>query len=258
MPIASLDRRVIALSGEDDPREFLAGLITNSLSGPINFAALLTPQGKIIADFFIIDEGERLLIDVAEKFADGLIKRLKMYKLRSKLNMSDTDINVYAAWNGEGDEGYADPRDARLGRRVYAPALESTASADDYNAHRLCLGIPDSTWDFETAQVFPADANMDLLNGVNFKKGCFVGQEVVSRMHRKTNVRKRMRAVMGPRDDDTSFDTLWQGEIRVGEHLSHFEDRGIAIIRMDKVDAAAPITDTSGSSFTLGEWPYGD
>lgn len=257
MPIASLDRRVIALSGEDDPREFLSGLITNSLSGLISFAALLTPQGKIIADFFVIDEGERLLIDVAEKFAPYLIKRLKMYKLRSKLDISDTGINVYAAWDGEGDEGFADPRDTRLGRRIYTPALESTASADDYNTHRLGLGIPDSIWDFETAQVFPADANMDLLNGVNYKKGCFVGQEVVSRMHRKTSVRKRMRALTGPRGG-APFDTLWQGETRVGEHLSHFGNAGMAIIRMDKVDAAAPITDTSGGSFTLGDWPYGD
>ena len=109
MPLAILDRDVISLSGADDPREFLAGLITNNLSAPISFAALLTPQGKIIADFFIIDEGYRLLIDVPRKFTADLLKRLKMYKLRAKIDLEMTELSVICAWDGAGSEGYADP-----------------------------------------------------------------------------------------------------------------------------------------------------
>ena len=241
MPIARLDRTVISLAGEDVDG-FVSGLITNSLKDDISFAALLTPQGKIIADFFVTKNGDTLLIDTPDKFVADLMKRLKMYKLRAKIDMVQTDLSVYAFWDGSGDEGYADPRHDDLGRRLITQSLETTAVPDDYNAHRLTLSIPDSTWDFETASVFPADANMDLINGVDFKKGCFVGQEVVSRMHRKTSVRKRMFGLMGP-GSVLEDNTLWQDGRKVGLHLSHFGEAGMALLRADKLDAALPVTD---------------
>ena len=241
MPIARLDRTVISVSGED-VTGFMSGLITNNLTADVTFAALLTPQGKIIADFFITKDGERLLIDTPDKFGPDLMKRLKMYKLRAKINLAICeDLSVYAAWDGTGDEGHDDPRHTGLGRRIITGALETTAGSQDYNVHRLTLGIPDSTWDFETVSVFPADANMDLLSGVDFKKGCFVGQEVVSRMHRKTAVRKRMRGLIG--DGAVGEDTaLWQDGKKVGVHLSHFGEAGMALLRADKLDEAAPVT----------------
>ncbi len=235
MPIARLDRSVLKISG-DGVTDWLAGLITNSLTDDINFAALLTPQGKIIADFFVIKDGESWLIDVADKYAQGLQKRLSMYKLRAPITIEDTAICVYAAWDGEGDEGLEDSRHPGLGRRIYGD-LECEGSQDDYDAHRLSLGIPDSAFDFDTSEVFPAGANMDRLNGVDFKKGCFVGQEVVSRMYRKTEVKKRMRGFRY--EGELDGDQIKAGERVVGD-IMHSRDVpnggwGMAMIRHDRL-----------------------
>ena len=238
MPIAKLNRTVIRLSGEGLV-PWLDGLITNNLEADMTFAALLTPQGKIIADFFVIKDGEDVLIDTPAKFGAGLIKRLTMYRLRAKIEITETDLSIYAAWDGTGDEGHADPRDAKLGQRIISGDLEATHSEDDYDQHRLALGIPDSQWDFDTAEMFPADMNMDLLAGVDFKKGCFVGQEVVSRMKRKTTVRKRARGLSYT--GDISGDTITCGERTVGTVLHSRGGNGMALMRLDRLaEATAP------------------
>ena len=257
MPIAKLDRTVISIAGEN-PETFLSGLITNSLKDDITFAALLTPQGKIIADFFVIKDGERLLIDTPAKFSADLMKRLKMYKLRAKIDLVVCDdLEVYAAWDGTGDEGFADPRHDRLGRRIVGAAMEATASADEYNKHRLSLGIPDSHWDFDTVTTFPANANMDLLSGVDFQKGCFVGQEVVSRMHRKTSVRKRMQSftATGP---VTPNSPLMCGLVNVGTVMSIQGHAGMAMIREDRLPETAERPDiiAGDAVVTLTERAY--
>lgn len=238
MPIAQLDRTVIKLTGEG-VAAWLDGLTTNSLNpdpGGLTFAALLTPQGKIIADFFILQTEEGVIIDTASKFGEGLAKRLKMYRLRAKIDIEVTDLNVYAIWDGVGTEGKTDPRDIRLGRRLITEALETTASVDAYNAHRLSLGIPDSQWDFETATTFPANANMDILHGVDFKKGCFVGQEVVSRMYRKTDIRKRMCGFTY--DGALSETTIKTGDRVVGDVLYTHAGQGMAMMRLDRLKDA--------------------
>ena len=232
MPISRLDRTVLRLSGKG-VTDWLSGLITNNLSDHINFAALLTPQGKIIADFYAIKDSEDWLIDTADKFVNGLIKRLSMYKLRAPIEIVKTDLSVYAAWDGTGDEGLQDPRHSDLGRRIYAAALDTTASQDDYNTHRLSLGVPDSGWDFESADIFPANANMDRLNGVDFKKGCFVGQEVVSRMYRKTEVKKRMRGFRFSEAPDGNV--IKAGTRTVGSVMSIHGTSGMAMIRQDRL-----------------------
>jgi len=186
MASASLNRIIFRLSGEG-VQDWLSGLITNEINGDATFAALLTPQGKIIADFFIYKEGDALLLDTPSKFAADLHKRLRMYRLRAPIEIEETDLTVKAVWDNDNAEGFMDPRHPTLGNRVIGPA--SSASGGDYNAHRLSLGVADSEWDFDSAKVFPADANMELMNGVDFKKGCFVGQEVVSRMKRRQSGR---------------------------------------------------------------------
>ena len=231
MPIAKLDRSILHISGEG-VTDWLAGLVTNNLSGPINFAALLTPQGKIIADFFVIKDENDWLIDVADKYADALMKRLSMYKLRAPITIERAEVNVYAAWDGTGEEGIADPRHPGLGRRIYG-SLDCEAGPDDYDAHRLALGIPDSTYDFDTSEVFPAGANMDRLCGVDFKKGCFVGQEVVSRMYRKTEVKKRLRGFRY--DDILDGHEIKACERVVGNILHHRGGFGMAMIRHDRL-----------------------
>jgi len=220
---------------------WLDGLISNSLSGSMTFAALLTPQGKIIADFFVTKDREDLLLDTPSKFAPSLFKRLRMYKLRAPIEITDiTEThNVYAIWATnspwEGEEGHADPRHASLGRRLITE--DYLEGLDDYNAHRLSLGVVDSEWDFETITTFPADANMDLMNGVDFKKGCFVGQEVVSRMKRMTTVKKRMRGLILS-GNAKAGDKIMAGERVIGEALHIHGKMGIGLIRLDRLKAA--------------------
>jgi len=236
MPITQLNRSVFRLSGEG-VSTWLDGLISNSLNGPMTFAALLTPQGKIIADFFVTKVDDNLLLDTPMKFAEGLFKRLRMYKLRAPIEITDiTEThNVYAIWDGEGEEGHADPRHASLGRRlITADYLDASG---DYNAHRLSLGVVDSEWDFETVTTFPADANMDLMNGVDFKKGCFVGQEVVSRMKRMTTVKKRMRSV-GHDGGAKAGDKILAGERVIGEIYHTHGKLAMGLIRLDRLKAA--------------------
>lgn len=232
--------------------DWLAGLITNNLSAEINFAALLTPQGKVIADFFVIRDKDAWLIDVADQYAEGLKKRLSMYKLRAPITIEETDKLVYAAWDGRGDEGFEDPRHIGLGRRIYG-SLESEGTAEDYDAHRLSLGIPDSSYDFDTSEAFPAGANMDRLNGVDFKKGCFVGQEVVSRMYRKTEVKKRMRGFRY--DDILDGDEIKAGERTVGNIMHHRGGFGMAMIRHDRLPEDGTALRVGAEEITLLELP---
>lgn len=234
MSFARLDRTVFKLSGEG-VKDWLAGLVTNSLDDDVTFAALLTPQGKIIADFFIYKDGDAFRLETATKFADVLHKRLRMYRLRAPIEIMETDLKVFVVWNKDDVQGYRDPRHGSLGHRIVTD--ESLNSSGDYNAHRLSLGVPDSEWDFESAQVFPADANMDLLNGVNFSKGCFVGQEVVSRMKRMTTVKKRMRSIIFE-GDAKAGDRILAGERVIGDVMSVHKKMGMAMIRLDRLRAA--------------------
>ena len=236
MPIALLDRSIFRLSG-DGVTPWLDGLISNSLNAPMTFAALLTPQGKIIADFFVTKDGDDLLLDTPMKFAASLFKRLRMYKLRAPIEITDiTEThNVYAIWDGEGEEGHADPRHVTLGRRLIT--TDYLDGDGDYDKHRLSLGVVESQWDFETVTTFPADANMDLMNGVDFKKGCFVGQEVVSRMKRMTTVKKRMRTVELSGIAKAGDPIMW-GTRTIGE-INHVNDMlAMGLVRLDRLKAA--------------------
>jgi len=239
MPFALLNRIVFRFRGEG-VEDWLSGLITNEIGGGVTFAGLLTPQGKIIADFIIYREEDSLLLDTPSKFAADLHKRLRMYRLRAPIEIEETDLSVTAVWDMDEMDGYADPRLPALGNRIIAP--DSPKSGGDYNAHRLSLGIPDSEWDFESAKVFPADANMELLHGVNFSKGCFVGQEVVSRMKRMTTVKKRMRGILFE-GNAKAGDRILSSERVIGDVLSTHDKMGMAMIRLDRLrDAEISLT----------------
>ena len=234
MRVFILNRSVIEVSGPD-ASTWLDGLITNSLQDGLTFAALLTPQGKIIADFFVHAIDGKFLIETPKKFEDVLLKRLKMYKLRAKvdLNVLDAHVSVHTDTNAD---GFADPRHDGLGHRMISSSPVTHAEPPDaYDGLGLSLSVPDSEWDFETSDIFPADAKMDLLNGVDFSKGCFVGQEVVSRMKRKTEVRKRMRGVSfeGP----LSGDKITAGVRQVGDILHVRDGLGMALVRLDRLAA---------------------
>lgn len=260
MPIARLDRTIFRLSGKDVSAWF-EGLITNSLVtdnnvSPLTFAALLTPQGKIIADFFVWQRENHLLVDTPTKFGDALLKRLKMYRLRAPITLEDVsdDMEIHALWGDDVSDGTPDPRHGSISRML-SPASQQTDTATlaDWDHLRLSLNIPDSQWDFETAETFPANANMDRLSGIDFKKGCYVGQEVVSRMYRKTQIRKRFCAFsfdpMSAPEDDAK--TLHLGDRVVGDVVHRHGGLGMAMVRFDRLPAGHSVITLGGANVTL-------
>jgi folate-binding protein YgfZ len=257
------DRGVVKVVGEP-ARNFLNGLVTADI-GKVTpehaaYAALLTPQGKIIVDFIVAEvpaeDGGGFLLDCPRALAVTLVERLNFYKLRAKVIIEDLSetLGVMSVWGGEAatDYGlvYRDPRLPELGTRIMIPPhlLRETAAdigatlveASDYEAHRIALGVPRGGLDFMFNEAFPHDADMDQLNGVDFKKGCYVGQEVVSRVeHRGT---ARARVVPVAYDDATPEPgvAVTAGDKTVGMMGSATDGIGLALLRLDRVaDAAA-------------------
>ena len=196
------NRALVAVSGAD-ARPWLDNLLSNAVEdlepGEIRAALLLTPQGKFLFDLFVIAPGgdepqDILLLDVEADRRDDLIRRLTMYRLRAKVTITADDRQVLAAWDGAPDAGawVADPRLPALGWRGYGLDVTTSADEADYDAHRLALGVPDPDRACGADKTYPIEADFDFLNGIDFKKGCFVGQETTSRMKRRGTVKNRM------------------------------------------------------------------
>jgi hypothetical protein len=268
------DRGVVKVSGET-ARDFLNGLITSDTTrlqpGLARFGALLTPQGKIMVDFLITEapagHGGGFLIDCPKVLAQTLADKLAFYRLRAKVeieNLSDSHLSnglgVLAAWDGEvalkPDLTFTDPRNAKLGLRIFVPAeLAPKAAgligadlvdASAYEAHRIATGVPRGGLDFIYGDAFPHETNMDRLAGVDFDKGCYIGQEVVSRMqHRGTARTRTVRLLLdGPAPEAGS--TILAGDKSVGTMGSAADHHGLALIRIDRVsealEAGVPLT----------------
>ena len=245
------DRGVVSLSGPD-AESFLDNLATNDLSemvvGEARFAGLLTPQGKILFEFFAIRTADGFLLDTLAAKTAELVKRLTMYKLRAKVVLADVsaDYAVAAAWGAPPPaiaEGWCtvDPRSPNLGWRLLVPrtaALSATATDDDYHRHRIAIGIGEGSRDYPLGDTFPHEANYDRNAGVSFVKGCFVGQEVVSRMQNKTVVRKRVVAITGSAPLTSGADILI-GAAVIGTIGSVDGSRGLALVRIDRAAEAA-------------------
>ncbi len=236
------DRAVICLLG-DDRRSFLQGLITQDVAhldqGHAIFAALLTPQGKILFDFFVADCGDAVLIDCDAGSADELIKRLKLYKLRAKVDIERAprfSVGVSASKPTEHSH-FEDPRHSALGYRVIAEQRFMTPGGN-FKAKRIALGIPECGADFSGNEIFLTDANYDALNGVSYKKGCFIGQEVTSRMKRKGDIRRRtlIAEFDGPSPEKGAAITA--GSSTLGVVMSAAEARALALIRLDRWEKA--------------------
>ena len=263
------DRGVVKLSGED-AKTFLNGLITTDTAqlepGAARFGALLTPQGKIVADFLVTEvpegHGGGLLIDCPRALAQPLATKLGFYKLRAKVtveNLSDT-FGVLAVWGGEPaikpDLCFADPRAEALGWRILIPPELATRAAalvgatmtneTAYEAHRIACDVPRGGVDFAYGDAFPHETNMDRLHGVDFDKGCYVGQEVVSRMqHRGTARTRTVRVAFDGAAPDAKTPIL-AGDKQVGTMGSSANNTGLATVRIDKVsdalDAGTPLS----------------
>jgi tRNA-modifying protein YgfZ len=259
------DRGVVKVSG-DPAREFLNGLLTADVGrvapGRAVFAALLTPQGKIVVDCIVAEaaaeDGGGFLLDCPRGLATTLVGKLNIYKLRAKVLVEDRSetLGVLAAWDGASASdastdcgvGYADPRFAALGSRVIIPpALAPEAAADlgaelvdaqDYEAYRIALGIPRGGLDFLYNDAFPHEADMDQLNGVDFAKGCYVGQEVVSRMQHRGTARTRVVPVAYGDFAPEAGVPVTAAEKPIGVMGSAAGGRGLAALRLDRVAEA--------------------
>ena len=237
-------RAVIAVSGPDW-KSFLQGLLTQDVEtiapGELRFAALLTPQGKLLYDLFVAATDDGALLDVAAGRRDAILQRLTLYRLRAKVTLETRDRPVLAIWGGEAPNAYADPRLPALGARAYEDRPVNAAE-DAYEAHRLALGVPGpADWGSETT--YPIEADFDLLAGIDFKKGCFVGQETTSRMKRRGTIKTRMLPIVfdGPAP---AFGTeVLAGELRAGEVLSGRDGMAMALLRLDRIESAALTAD---------------
>lgn len=226
-------RHVFRLTGAD-VEDFLQGLVSNDLArldGGLVYAALLTPQGKYIADFFLLRDGDGILLDVAEPLAESLGKRLGMYKLRADVTIADSGLNVQRGTGPAPADAHADPRHPDMGWRRYSPDPEGD-DGTDWDAIRVAHCIPE-TGNELTPDSYILEAGFERLNGVDFRKGCYVGQEVTARMKHKTELRKGLRrvAVKGTAPVGTE---ITAGGKPAGTLFTQSGGHGIAYLRLDR------------------------
>jgi folate-binding protein YgfZ len=268
------DRGVLKVVGEG-ARSFLHGLVTADIlslkAGAARFCALLTPQGKIVADFFVVEapakDGGGFFLDVPGALATALTAKLNLYKLRAKVMIEDLSptLGVFTVWSGNplpypsqlAEEHndkiglcYADPRLPALGLRVMLPPHRADAAAaelgatlvaaSEYETHRIALGVPSGGIDFAYGDAFPHEADMDQLAGVDFTKGCYVGQEVVSRMEHRGTARTRAVPVSFDGAAPEPGTAIIAGDRALGSIGSAAGGHAIALLRLDRVaDALA-------------------
>lgn len=226
-------RTVYRISGSDHA-SFLQNLVTNDVTRAkdgLVWSALLTPQGKYLADFFLLADGDGLLLDVDAGLAAGLAQRLTMYRLRADVAIEETDIKV-ARGLGETPTGaYADPRDASLGWRAY----DGRASEDaDWDALRVAAGVPESGIELIPNESYPLEQRFEALSGVDFKKGCYVGQEVTARMKHKTELRKGLARVAVAGSAELGTPILNEEGKEAGTLYSQADGAGLAYLRFDR------------------------
>ncbi|MBX3508028.1 MAG: folate-binding protein YgfZ [Parvibaculum sp.] len=259
-----LSGRGIVRIGGPEARSFLQGLVTNNVEQADGtrfvYSALLTPQGKFLFDFFMAGDpadAEAVLLDCDGARAGELVKRLSMYKLRAKVEIEDRsgDFAVIAFWNADGSPmtdgpGLPDPRNPQMGRRAIFPAKGAEAAItaakaaevpeEAWHRHRISLGIGEAAEDFEPDRTFPLEVNFAELNGIDFHKGCFVGQEVTSRTKRRGSVRKRLLPVHVEGDMPAPGTPVKGGVREVGTiHSTDAEsERALALLRLDLIGSA--------------------
>jgi len=288
------DRALVRVSGPD-ARKLLQGIITNDLDviapGKALFAGLLSPQGKILFEFFIANTEDGFLLDVADDTVSDLIKRLTMYRLRANVTMEDESrsLQVHAAWGDGVSEkiesrnilcAFRDPRLADMGerhiyRRNVEDAIASPQQAEsgaptidvvnnevnykDYHCHRIALGIPEGGKDYKFSNSYPHEALYDHIQGLSFTKGCFIGQEVVSRMQHRNATKKRIVQVTANQTLPESGTEITAGPISLGVLGSSCGQAGLALIRTDRLAEVGnkdltPTAEGVAVKFTKPDW----
>jgi tRNA-modifying protein YgfZ len=228
------DSRIFRLAGTD-VNSFLQGLVTNDVAAidqGLVYAALLTPQGKFIADFFLTrDEDGSVLMDVDEAQADMLLKRLTMYKLRADVEIADSGLNLQRGTGERPEKALSDPRHSDMGWRAYSTAA-AYDDGTDWDAIRVAHCIPKTGIEL-TADSFILEAGFEALHGVDFRKGCYVGQEVTARMKHKTTLRKGLRIVSVDGSVPAGSDITAGGK-PVGTLFTQSHGKAIAYLRLDR------------------------
>ncbi len=281
--IPLVERGVIAISG-NDARDFLQGLITNDIERVTPtcaiYAALLTPQGKFLNDFFIVEHNGRLLFDCKLDRIPDLIKRLTLYRLRSKVDISDVShlwevgVTLAAAEPGEPQPAgtaksffdrvlYTDPRHTGMGKRTIRLIDEDDKLPTDtvqleknratYDTIRISLGIPDSGKDLITDRSMPLESGFEELGGVDFKKGCYVGQEVTTRMKHRQLVKKRLFPITFD-SPVASGAVIKCGDVEAGDVRSVINGHGIALLRLDLAEKGGLTADGTAIVPAKPDW----
>ena len=259
-PVHLKDRAVIALEGAE-ARGFLQGLVTNDVArlapGVGLYAALLAPQGKILFDFLVAEGDGAVLLDCAAAIADGLVKRLTMYRLRAKIGIAlRPQLAVFAGLTGRPAERaitFPDPRLAALGPRSIGAVAEMPDYLEGpapYHAMRLELGVPEGA-DFGSDKIFALDAGLEELHGVAFDKGCYVGQELTARMKHRGTARKRILGVHADAALPPAGTKITNGGIEIGEIVSTYGSEGFGLMRLDRLEEVKVLLMADTLSMTL-------
>lgn len=244
--IARLDSRALIRVSGPDARSFLHTLLTQDVEtlapGELRFGALLSPPGRLLFDLFLWGEDDAVVLDVAADRRDALLQRLAMYKLRAQVTLEPDDRPVLAAWGVDPAVGFvADPRAPDLGGRSLTDHVVTDTTEDDWQAHRLAIGVPDPAADAPSDKVYPIEADFDLLNGIDFQKGCFVGQETTSRMKRRGSIKNRMLPIAFDGPPPPFGAEVLNGELRAGEVMSGRDGAAMALLRLDRLDGALTV-----------------
>jgi folate-binding protein YgfZ len=234
------ERSLIGVSGPD-ARPFLQGIITADINrleiDAATYGALLSPQGKILFDFFLTREGsDRYLIDCPHAQSEALMKRLQLYKLRANIVIApDPERQVTAVLEGHVPGAVKDPRPAAMGERLYAAKAPAGETAAAYHERRISLGFAEGGSDFASGELFPHEANLDQIGGVSFEKGCFIGQEVVSRIQHRGTARSRVLPARSQGTLPARGSEIRAGDTVIGRVLSGTGQDLLALLRLDRL-----------------------
>lgn len=242
--IARLDSRALIRVSGPDARPFLHNLLTQDVEtlteGDLRFGALLSPPGRLLFDLFLRGEADAVLLDAAADRREALAQRLSMYRLRAQVTIEADDRPVFVSWPEVADGFIPDPRTPNLGGRRYGD-IQTSADETDWHAHRLAVGVPDPATDAPSDKTYPIEADFDLLNGIDFQKGCFVGQETTSRMKRRGSIKTRMLPIAFDGPPPPFGAEVLNGDLRAGEVLSGHDGAAMALLRLDRLEGALTV-----------------
>ncbi len=234
----AVERTVLRVIGSDRVK-FLQGLITNDIKRTADglvYAAILTPQGKYLFDFFLAEHGDSLLLDCAEVQADALVQRLTLYKLRADVRIERSDLHVQRGLGAPSEDAFADPRSSALGWRRYS-AQPGLPPSTDWDSIRVAHAIPETDVELIPNETFILEVGFERLNGVDFRKGCYVGQEVTARMKHKTELRKGLAIVSVEGCASVGAEILSEGK-SAGTLFTQSNGRALAYLRFDRAGPA--------------------